>query len=188
MNSMTDGSPKRLFIAIDLPEALRILLADLQLPVRGVSWTPSESLHLTLRFLGETEGGMEETIVRHLARISVEPFILTLRGLGVFPPRGPPKVVWAGVGHGHPRLFQLRQQIDDALLASGLEIDIRTFVAHITLGRCGRVPSPGIAAFLKRNRDFEGPPFRVDRFNLYSSRLTREGAIHTVEQEFRLHG
>ncbi|MEZ5277490.1 MAG: RNA 2',3'-cyclic phosphodiesterase [Opitutaceae bacterium] len=185
---MNGEASQRLFIAIDLPVPHREILGALQVPIRGVAWTPPEQLHLTLRFLGDADRETRTALTAKLSHISVEPFILPLAGLGVFPPRETPKIIWAGVGHGHPRLFQLRQQIDDTLLATGMDLDLRTFVAHITLARCGRAGKPQVAAFLKQNQAFEGPPFKVERFILYSSRLTPDGAIHQVEDEFRLCG
>jgi 2'-5' RNA ligase len=183
---MNEQSTKRLFIAIDIPDALRTLLADIQEPVRGVSWMLPEQFHLTLRFLGDTNSDDQMAITRRLEAVQVEPFILPLEEVGVFPSRGLPRTIWAGVGHGHPRLFQLRQLVDDSLLAAGTTVDLRTFVAHITLGRCARARPGPIAAFLRKHREFQGPPFRVNRFSLYSSQLTRAGAIHTVETSIPL--
>jgi len=171
----------RLFVAIDPPEAVRVALAALPERIRGVSWTAPEQYHLTLRFIGETPAGCLETITRALAPLRVEPFILPVTGVGAFPPDRPPRVLWAGVGNGHPRLHQLRQRVDDALLAAGLaDLDVKVFHPHFTLGRCSPGGSPGaVAAFLKRHRDFEAPAFRVDAFTLYASRLAAGGAVHT---------
>ena len=185
---MSGQSTKRLFIAIDIPDAHRTLLADIQEPVRGVGWMPPDQFHLTLRFLGDTEPDDQMAITRRLEKIRVEPFILPMEEVGVFPSRGLPRTIWAGVGHGHPRLFQLRQQVDDTLLAAGTTVDLRTFVAHITLGRCARARPGPIAVFLRKHREFQGPPFGVNRFNLYSSQLTPTGAIHTVEASIPLRG
>ena len=185
---MDETSAKRLFIAIDIPDAHRMLLADIQEPVRGVGWTPPEQFHLTLRFLGDTDPDDQLTITRRLETVQVEPFILPLEEVGVFPSRGMPRTIWAGVGHGHPRLFQLRQLVDDSLLAAGTMVDLRTFVAHITLARCARAKPGTIAALLRKHREFKGPPFRVNRFTLYSSQLTPTGAIHTVETSIPLRG
>jgi len=185
---MAEHSTKRLFIAIEIPEAHRTLLGDVEEPVKGVRWMPPSQFHLTLRFLGDTCRDHQKAIIRRFRAISVESFILPLEEIGVFPGRGRPRNIWAGVGRGHPRLYQLRQQIDDALLAAGTEIDLRIFSAHITLGSCARANPGAVVSFLRKHRDFRGPPFRVDRFNLYSSRLTPSGAIHSVEESFPLRG
>jgi 2'-5' RNA ligase len=177
----------RLFIAIDLPAAQRAALVALGTPTRGLVWTPPEQIHLTLRFLGDTDEARIADLTTALARVRVEPFVLPLEGLGAFPPTGAAQVLWAGVAHGHPRLFQLRQQIDDALLALGLPVDLRLFHPHVTLARVKREASPAtVAQFLKQHREFAAAPFRAEAFNLYASQLLSTGAVHTLQQIFPL--
>lgn len=182
-------STSRYFLAIPLPEAHRALIAKLRETMPGFSWTSSEKVHLTLRFLGEMEDEAVTGLEEALARIEVEPFILPLEGIGVFPPRGHPRVVWVGVGKGHPRLFQLRQRIDDNLLALGVEADLRTFHPHVTVARLRPESSPAAAAlFVKKHRSFVGPPFRVDRFQLWSSQLQAGGSVYSEVADFPLLG
>ena len=178
---------ERLFIATALPASLREQLAALYEPVRGIGWTRQEQLHLTLRFLGDVEESLGKTLETALAGVRVESFVLPVAGGGSFPPRGAARVLWIGVGHGHPRLHQLRQQIDDALLASGLALDVRFFQPHVTLGRVKEEVPPGaVQQFLKRHREFEAAPFRVEAFQLYASTMHPRGAVHTLKREFPL--
>jgi 2'-5' RNA ligase len=180
-------STERLFIAIALPASIREQLATLYEPVRGIIWTRPEQLHLTQRFLGDVDVSLHETLEAALSRVRVEPFVLPVGGAGSFPPRGAARVLWIGIGHGHPRLHQLRQQIDDALLAAGLAFDVRFFQPHVTLGRVKDETPPGaVAQFLKRHRGFEAAPFRVEAFQLYASELRPGGAVHTLKREFAL--
>ena len=177
----------RLFLAIDLPPPLRDQLSALYGSSRGIAWTRPEQLHLTLRFLGDVEVPLRESLEQKLAAVSVEPFVLPVEGLGSFPPRGPARVLWIGVGRGHTRLHQLRQQIDDALLACGLELDVRFFHPHVTLGRVRDEAPPGaVADFLKKHGGFEAAPFRVTSFILYASELRPAGAVHTPWRKFPL--
>jgi len=178
---------ERLFVAIPLPDSLREELAALYEPLPGVAWTRPEQLHLTLRFLGDIETPLGASAGLALERVRVEPFILPVGGTGAFPPRGAPRVLWAGVGQGHPRLHQLRQQIDDALLAAGLALDVRSFQPHATLARVRAEAAPeAVRQFLRRHRDFEAAPFRVDQFRLYASELRPAGAIHAVKRAYPL--
>ncbi len=179
--------PERLFIAIPLPASLRAELAALYEPIPGVAWTRPEQLHLTLRFLGEVERPLADTAEAALGAIRVETFVLPVGGIGAFPPRGAPRVLWVGVGRGHPRLYQLRQKIDDTLLGVGLALDVRRFEPHATLGRVHAEAAPGaVGQFLRRHRQFETAPFRADAFRLYASELRPAGAVHLVKREFAL--
>ena len=178
---------QRLFVAIALPPAIRNALLSLSTPLPGVTWTRPEQLYLTLRFLGEVPDGKLESISSHLAKVRVEPFVLPVEGVGAFPVKSPPRTLWAGVGRGHPHLHQLRQRVDDALLAAGLlGLDVRTFHPHVTLARCTEQAAREVARWLRRQPDFEAPPFRVDAFDLVASELKATGAVHHLVQRFPL--
>jgi RNA 2',3'-cyclic 3'-phosphodiesterase len=177
---------ERLFIALTLPPAVRESLASLAQPLPGVSWTRTDQLHVTLRFLGDVPVEQIDPMVARLATVRVAPFVLPVEGIGTFPPNRPPRVVWIGVGSGHPRLFQLRQRVDDALLASGLQLDVRTFHPHVTLARVTENASAALTHWIHAQRDATAPPFRVEAFELYASELRPSGAVHTIKQRFPL--
>lgn len=179
-------SAERLFIALTPPPAVRDTLAALAQPLPGVTWTPPEQLHVTLRFLGDVPVETIEPIISRLATVHVEPFVLPIETVGTFPPNRPPRLLWIGVGSGHPRLFQLRQRLDDALLAAGLQLDVRTFHPHVTLARMTENASPAVAHWLHAHRDLTAPPFRVESFDLYASELRSTGAVHTLKHRFAL--
>jgi 2'-5' RNA ligase len=147
-------------------------MAELAAPLTGVRWTPPEKFHLTLRFMGEADDATTERFVESLSRVRVEPFILPVGGVGLFPTRGPAKVLWAGVGNGHTRLYQLRKQVDEALLAVDSGLAMPGFHAHFTLGRIGENhDARELAQFLDQHQEFEAPPFRVAEFHLVASEL-----------------
>ena len=166
-------SPQRLFVALTPPAPVRAELAALEdTDLAGVRWTPAANLHLTLRFIGDTDDEKRAAMETALARVRVEPFVLPVGGLGVFPPRGPAKVLWAGVGGGHTRLYQLRKQVDEALLSVDMTIDVRNFSPHFTVARLSETVEPKhLGKYLYRHRNFEAPPFRVATFELYASEL-----------------
>jgi 2'-5' RNA ligase len=172
---------KRLFVSIDLPESLKHSLVRLNPEVRGVRWLPSEQMHLTLSFLGNVEAGAEEKLREELGAIRWSAFFLPLTGIGTFPVRGRPNIVWIGVGSGHPHLFQLHKRIQDAALAAGLEPDLRPWHPHVTLARCRDVSAESIRPFLKANRDFDAGMIHVESFVLNSSKLTPAGSVYTPE-------
>ena len=179
---------QRLFIALTPPAAVRAAVAGLASPLPGVNWTSPDKMHVTLRFLGEIATERIEGIAARLATIRVEPFILPTEGLGSFPPDAPPRVIWVGVGRGHPRLFQLRQKLDDSLLAVRVDLDVRTFHPHITVARCAGTPLPTVKRRLREREDFTAAPFRVAAFDLYSSRLTPAGSEYALVRRFSLAG
>jgi len=163
----------RLFVALVPPAPVRSELAALATPLPGVRWTPVDNLHLTLRFIGETAGARADDFAASLERVHVEPFLLPIAGLGIFPPRGPAKVLWAGVGAGHTRLYQLRKQVDEALLAVDSGVPMPGFHPHFTLGRIdAHAEAKPLARFIERHAAFEAPPFRVTEILLLASELT----------------
>jgi len=180
--------PKRLFVGLDFPQSIKDYLANFQDPkLEGARWTPRENFHMTLRFLGDVDGETEERILKRLNEIRVAPFTLSLGATGVFPEKGDPRVLWMDVGSGHPLLFQLRQRVDDAILASSHCCEMRDFVPHITVGRCSGVKRGSLRDFLNRSRsDENGPIFNVSQFALFQSLRTPDGSRYIPAESFPL--
>lgn len=176
----------RLFVAIDPPEFIRREAAALGEERPGFLWTSEGQLHLTLKFIGETQTALWPVLGEALAAIRVESFLLELSGLGFFPPRGHPSVLWTGFGTAHPRLFQLQHRVEDALYAKGIRPDRRAFHPHLTLARLKNVPVESVRQWIKKHADFGSAPFRVDGFALYASELRPEGAHHRILQRWEL--
>jgi 2'-5' RNA ligase len=154
------------FVSLALPQPCQDALARLRAKVEGAIWTARDQLHLTMRFLGEVEEPLIERVEQALTGVRVQPFVLPIEGVGRFPPRGPAKALWAGIGRGSTRLYQLRQQIDDAVLSAGWRGVLRSFDPHITVGRVGSTSQRGVDPWLSDHREFVGPPFRVEAFYL----------------------
>jgi len=180
------ASPMRLFLSLPLPVDCQQILDVLEEPIRGVRWVPSEQRHLTLRFIGDWEEPGLAGLQDALAQVRIEPFLLPLTAVGNFPPRGPSKVLWVGVGAGHSRLFQLRQRVDDTLLRLGWQGDLSTFEPHITLARVADAPPAAVSQWVRRHREYAGPSFLVKSFDLRSSELRPSGAVHTLVRVFPL--
>ena len=172
---------KRLFVSIDLPTAIEKLLVDLDPHIRGVRWTAGDQMHLTLGFFPDVPEDVDLALREKLSAIEFGAFFLPIEGLGKFPPKGPPKILWIGVGSGHPHLFQLHKRVQEAALAVGLEADLRPWHPHITLARCHDVPEGALRKFFKSNAELDAGIVRVDAFHLYCSELTPAGPIHTCQ-------
>jgi len=172
---------KRLFVAIDLPESTRQLLAGLDPVIRGVRWTEGDQMHLTLGFFGDVAEALDLGLREKLGAIEFGGFFLPIIGIGTFPPKGPPRIIWIGVGKAHPHLFQIHKRVQEAALAVGIEPQLRPWHPHITIARCRDVSAQSLRKFLQSNVDLDAGMVRVDAFHLYSSKLTSGGPIHTRE-------
>ena len=176
---------KRLFIAIDPPQAIRDQLTSLCCGLPDARWVPPEQLHLTLCFIGEVSGTAFLDIREALAEIAAAPFSLRLQGVGFFPPRGQPRVVWAGIERSEP-LLVLQRKITTRLFHLGFEPENRKFSPHIPLARLQQTSPAKVGKYLELHGLVGSEPFAVDHFLLYSSILGRKGASHLVEQVYPL--
>lgn len=175
----------RLFVAIDPPDNIKKNLETMFFGIQGARWVPLDQLHLTTRFIGEVDGSMFLDIKQVLEEARIPPFDIRLKGVGHFPPRGKPRVIWVGLDNSDP-LQMLRKKIDSALMKIGVEPEGRKYSPHITLARLKNTPLQKVTNFLAGNGLFSQDPFEVTEFVLYSSTLTRKGAIHTVEKMYSL--
>jgi len=175
----------RLFIALDLPDTIKKNLESMFFGIPGARWVALDQLHLTVRFIGDVDGALFLDIKNALAGASISPFDIQLKGVGHFPPRGAPRVIWVGLEKSEP-LQLLRKKIDGPLFKIGVPPERRKFSPHITLARLKNTPPQKVANFLSGNGLFSQEPFQIDDFKLYSSTLTPKGAIHKVERVYPL--
>ena len=136
----------RAFIAIELPEVIRAELDDVearlkpQMPRDTIRWVKADSIHLTLKFLGQVPSDQLDLIKLSL-RSAVAPyaaFTLELKGAGCFPNIHRPRVVWVGVQENDHRLHVLQRTVENAIAPLGYPTEIRDFTPHLTLGRVSR--------------------------------------------------
>lgn len=176
---------KRLFVAIDTPTSVTDLLVGLRQEIPGVRWLAAELIHLTLSFLGNVDPIAEEALREKLRAIRFQSFFMPVKGIGTFPQKGKPNVIWAGVGGGHPQLFHVYKRVQEAALVAGLRPDLRAFHPHLTFARCRDVSAETIRPFLKNHADFDAGMIRVESFALYSSIPGPLGSAYTCELEVR---
>jgi 2'-5' RNA ligase len=176
----------RLFVALDLPEPVRRSLEPMARGLGDVRWATPDQQHLTLRFIGEVDNGAVHDIVEALATVPATPFQLTLKGLGHFPPRGEPRVLWVGVEKS-AELASLKRRIDRALRDAGVAPESRKFAPHVTLARMRAPLSPTrLGTYLMRHALYRSEAFPVSSFHLYSSWLRSDGAEHHLEASYQL--
>lgn len=169
----------RLFIAIDFPENIKEIIKPLLSQYHGKT-VPLEQIHLTLRFIGETDPKLFENIKKVLEKIESEPFEVKLKGTGCFPSTKRPRVLWLGL-EKNSSLKSLKEKFDQALKLIGVPLEDRPFHPHVTLARIKKPNPRCVEDFLNKNLTFQSEPFTVDSFHLYSSQLKPEGAIHNKE-------
>ncbi len=168
----------RAFAAIALPEAVRFDLMLLQSGLPIPRPVPAENLHLTLLFLGELPEPVVADIDLALGRLRPPAFDLTLRGLDLF---GGARARSVHIGAAaNPALAHLQAKVAAAARAAGVEIESRRFVPHVTLARLrpGEADRQRLERAIAARGDYAAPPFRVEDFRLYRSRLGAERSTY----------
>lgn len=186
----------RLFVAINLPPDLRQSLFDSTTPLRSgqfpVRWVMPDAMHITLKFLGETEDERADSVRRIMRETTVRhrPFMLRFGPIGAFPNLRRPRVVWLGVA-ADPELADLQRETERDLAQLGFDIEARPFRPHVTLGRGRNEARP--AAFnglepIARSITIGAEPVFVSAIELMRSRLGRGGAVYERIDRFDLGG
>jgi RNA 2',3'-cyclic 3'-phosphodiesterase len=185
----------RLFVAVNLPEGQRRAAHEAAAPLRDaglpVKWVPAESLHVTLKFLGEVAEAREAAIGAALDVVAAaaQRFEVGLGGAGAFPGVARPRVIWLGV-EPHPALELLSHDVERALRPLDFETELRPFRPHLTLGRVRPGARPGAFAALERLAaavDWEGVA-PVNSVDLMASVPGPGGAAYAVRHRSFLQG
>lgn len=179
----------RLFVAIEIPGEIRLVLAAFLKELRGIApqpkWVRAENLHVTLKFLGETEPWKLRAIERALAAIRSPLHVsLEFRGLGFFPNERKPRVFWLGM-EASANLKALVAEIDDTLQQLGFPLEDRPFTPHLTLARFnppGLPPKLGSTVAEHSTRKFGS--LIAKEFHLIESKLKSTGAEYTTVKSF----
>ncbi len=175
----------RLFAAVEVPPDLGEALKRRQQGLPGARWRPAESLHVTLRFFGETREDRAADLDGELGRISARPFDLALQGVGTFGEGIELRTLWAGV-EDCPALHDLAAACERAARRAGLEPERRAYTPHVTLAYLKRADPGRVGAWVQGHNLLRSPPFRVTWFGLYSSWPSSEGSRYELEREYPL--
>ncbi|MCH8038516.1 MAG: RNA 2',3'-cyclic phosphodiesterase [Proteobacteria bacterium] len=175
----------RLFLALSLPEPLRARLAALCTGLPDARWVAPENLHLTLRFIGEVDGGEARDLDAALAQVRAARPAVTLAGVDRFGSGRKLRALWAGV-EPNPELDRLYRKLDHAVRDAGLAPGGRKFKPHVTLARFKGDPGRRLLDYLAHHAGFRAEAFEARDFVLYSSFLSHGGAIYTAEAVYPL--
>ena len=187
----------RLFVAVeigsDVERAAGRVIDELKrrteqsAPRARVTWVKPHHLHLTVRFIGEVEHAVNENILTALGRPFETPaFDLTIEGTGTFPPRRPPRVIWAGITAGLNGLHSVEREVRsrvDPWLASPEE---RDYNPHLTLGRVKIPAGFRPAVLLAGLEDAHFGSVQVGAVTLFESRLSSTGPTYVALGRFAL--
>jgi len=175
----------RAFVALPIDDALKQRIAESTRPLRerlsGVKWVSAENLHLTLRFLGPSSPQALEAMEPALrtAAGACPACEAEVTGLGMFPERGSPRVLWLGTVLPGP-VMRLQEACEAAAVAAGFAAEPRPFRSHLTLGRFrDAVARPALPSL-------DAGPARLETLVLFKSDLRRQGAVYTPIKEFHL--
>lgn len=174
----------RLFIALPLEKQIEDNLGrianDLKQVGGHVKWVNPENIHLTIKFLGNTEEDFVDKLKAEIDRVAgtCDPILSRINRLGGFPNLKHPRVIWAGFSDGVDRLTRLAHELDERISQLGWEREQRDFKAHLTLGRVK--DAHGLDALDDFVAGYKLPDMsmRLDRIVLFKSTLTQQGPIY----------
>lgn len=167
--------------------ALRKELVDVD---RGVRAVRPEQLHLTLRFLGDTDEGLVDGLrnVMEGAVAGVAPLTLAFKGVGAFPNARKPRVVWIGLEGAEP-LMEIAGKLEEGAVSLGFAPERRGFRPHATVARIKQLRRRGrLSSLLDRWKGSEFGVMEVRSIELKRSQLLPEGAVHTTVLSVPLEG
>jgi len=176
----------RSFIAIELPENIKGRLGELQSRLQSgksrARWVAPESIHLTLKFLGDVKPDREAELAAGVVAAvqGARRFTLPVGGFGAFPSLSHPRVVWAGC-QPVPPLELLQHRVEQAMERLGFPLEGRAFHPHLTLGRAQRDARASAFRDLEDRITalaFDGE-VAVESVDLMESQLARDGARYT---------
>ena len=193
----------RIFIALDIPDKIRQRIERFVEGVRNFApdarWVRPESLHVTLKFIGENNPESVEKIKQVLSSIHSNSIDLHFRGYGFFPTAKTARVFWAGIESGQ-ELAALANKVDEATTSLGIPKEDHPFSPHLTLARAGRdsgapkwQKTDGLNKRFVKLQDklaaLPSPEFGTmtpREFFLYESQLLRGGSRYTKIARFAL--
>jgi 2'-5' RNA ligase len=195
----------RLFVALDIDDNIRERIARFIGEVRGFApearWVRPESLHVTLKFIGEGSEDDVEKITQALASIEFAAIELNVHGYGFFPGNRAAKAFWAGIEAG-PNLASLAETVDERLARAGISSEQRSFTPHLTLARGSRSGNlrkkkghdsiHGRRSFQRLQEDIASRPalefgrMTSREFFLYQSQLSADGSKYSKLAAFSL--
>ena len=173
----------RTFIAVRVPafEPLKEVLQKLSGLGKCIKTVEPGNLHVTLKFLGDTEPSVLPVIHDTIRQVAQQfpPMSMQVAGIGAFPHVNRPSVIWAGLDHAVP-LIHVANLLDAELESLNFSREKRPFQPHLTLARVKRKPPPQLKSIIAQFQETEFGELKVSEIELFRSELRPEGPIYTV--------
>ena len=143
----------------------------------------ADRLHVTVPFIGEVDEPRSTVMADALGPgLALAPFELTVEGVGTFPERGAPRVLWAGIGRGADALGAVEEHVSSRLERCGVPREVRPYRPHVTLARVREPGGLRAAAWLEGLTDCRFGPSPVNAITLFERRPSPQGHIYTALQ------
>ena len=175
----------RLFVGLGLPDTVRDRLSLVQGGVPDARWMRPETLHLTLRFIGEVDGGTATDLDAALSQTRAGAFEYWLDGAGSFGSAKRPHSLHV-LAARNASLQALHDRVDRAVVKAGLSPDDRKFLPHVTVARLKGAPRVRVERWLESQAALRVGPIPVTSFTLFRSHLGREGADYEPLRDYPL--
>jgi 2'-5' RNA ligase len=182
----------RTFIAVPLNPDIRAeagkLARKLQSLSRGIKWVKPQSMHLTLKFLGNITKEEVQKVFTAMDRLFAsppKPLTLHTADLGAFPNLKRPRVLWIGLqGEGLPSLLDLQREVEENLASEGFPKEQRKFSPHLTLARVKY--GDNLDRVMKEFSEYQFPQIllKVERLDIMRSDLKPTGAEYSVQKSY----
>lgn len=178
------------FIAIDIESNKKLVEFENEMKKTGadVKLVDPNIVHITLKFLGDTEENLVEKIEEIMKNSveEIEPFEMQLAGTGVFPDQKYMRVVWIGIKNGE-QIGKIASKIEEQVSKLGFEKENREFSAHLTIGRVRSAKNKEkLLEIVEKYRDVTFGDCKIDSIKLKKSELTPKGPIYTTLKEAKL--
>jgi len=189
---LTEMAKIRTFICIELPEDVRRRLRELQSDLEkynaNIRWVRPESIHLTLKFLGDVEEHSINDIARatEMACSGIAQFTINVQQTGVFPNWRHPRVLWVGIDEPEGNLLKIKQEIELQLTELGYVKEDRKFSPHLTIGRVKSMKMISDVMQDLQKREFFAGNFLAKEVVVMKSDLRPTGAVYTALQKVQL--
>jgi 2'-5' RNA ligase len=187
----------RLFVAVEIAPAVAAAAASLierlrdrasrLAPLSRITWMTADRLHVTVRFIGHVDADRADAVSQALAPpLRLDAFELIVAGIGTFPRKGPPRVVWSAMADGRELLLAIEQRVSERLARVGIVAEERPYNPHLTLARIREAGGLRSAALLEAVAETVLGATTVEAITLFESRLSPKGPTYVPLQRTSL--